>query len=83
MELPRITLTPEQAKERESLLLLHKQLHDNMECLEQLKLANPGFEGMVDAFRDLMEATARAACEAALTIEMLGIHQSKMESPLN
>lgn len=79
MKLPEISLTPEQAQTRENLLLLHRQLNDNMACLEQLKLENPGFELMVDAFRNLMEVTARAACEAALSIEMVELHLSTLD----
>lgn len=72
-----IKLPPDQAEERERLLQLHRQLNENLACMEDLKRSNPGFEVMVDAFSDLIEVTARAACEAALAIEMAEIHRLK------
>lgn len=74
-----IELPPEQAEERERLLKLHRQLTENLACLEDVRRSNPGFEVMVDAFRDLMEVTARAACEAALAIEMVEMHRLKID----
>lgn len=79
--LRKISLTRVQAQERERLLQLHRQLNENLACLEEVKRSNPGFEVMIDAYRDLVIVTAHAACEAVIAMELEAMHSIRDGKP--
>lgn len=63
-------LSPEQKLQRDSLLQFHRELNSSLKALAELRLSQPGYEDMIDAYSRLAATTADAACEAAVAIEI-------------